>query len=107
MNWKLSFVAFTMLFLAELGDKTQLAVFTLTTQHKQPLPIFIGASLALTLVTLIAAYFGNYITRYVPIPILHTVAGLLFLGMGIFVLKEAFPVFWTTYGKKFLLGKLN
>ncbi|MDI3509025.1 MAG: Ca2+/H+ antiporter, family, partial [Clostridiales bacterium] len=41
MNWRLFLIAFGMLFLAEMGDKTQLAVFTLVTQHKQPLPIFL------------------------------------------------------------------
>jgi putative Ca2+/H+ antiporter (TMEM165/GDT1 family) len=44
MNLKLFFLSFWLLFIAELGDKTQLAVFTLVTQHKQPWPIFWGTS---------------------------------------------------------------
>lgn len=99
MNLKLFLIAFSLLFVAELGDKTQLAVFTLVTQHKQPWPIFLGASLALTLVTLLGAFFGHIITKYVPAIVLQTVAGLLFVGIGILVLKGCLPNFITTYLK--------
>ncbi len=91
MDLKLFLMAFGMLFLAELGDKTQLAVFTLVTQYKKPLPIFLGASLALILVTLIGALFGEAVSRYVPEAYLKLIAGLLFVGIGIFVLIEALP----------------
>ncbi|WP_162991265.1 TMEM165/GDT1 family protein [Biomaibacter acetigenes] len=88
---KLFFMAFGMLFLAEMGDKTQLAVFTLVTQYNKPLPIFLGASLALVMVTLIGALFGNLVARYVPTAHLKLIAGILFVGIGIFVLLEAVP----------------
>jgi len=91
MDLKLFFMAFGMLFLAELGDKTQLAVFTLVTQYKKPLPIFLGASLALVLVTLIGTLFGEVVSRYVPPAYLKLAAGILFVGIGIFVLIEAVP----------------
>lgn len=89
MNWKLFITAFGLLFLAELGDKTQLAVFTLVTQHKTFWPIFLGASAALVVVTLIAALFGDFIQEYIPTEYLQLGAGILFVGIGIFVLKEA------------------
>jgi putative Ca2+/H+ antiporter (TMEM165/GDT1 family) len=89
MDWKLFFMAYGMLFLAELGDKTQLAVFTLVTQHKSPIPIFLGASAALVTVTLIGAFFGELVTQYVPESYLQLGAGLLFILIGVFVLKEA------------------
>ena len=41
MNWKLLLSTFGLLFMAELGDKTQLAVFFMTCEHRKPLPIFI------------------------------------------------------------------
>ncbi|ADL12699.1 TMEM165/GDT1 family protein [Acetohalobium arabaticum] len=89
MNWKLFFTTYAMLFLAELGDKTQLAVFTLVTQNESPIPIFLGASAALITVTLIAAFFGNMITKYVPESYLQLGAGVIFIVIGIFVLKDA------------------
>jgi putative Ca2+/H+ antiporter (TMEM165/GDT1 family) len=91
MDLKLFLMAFGMLFLAEIGDKTQLAVFTLVTQYNKPLPIFLGASMALVLVTLIGALFGNIVARYVPTAYLKLIAGILFVGIGIFVLIEAVP----------------
>ncbi len=91
MDWKLFFMALGMLFVAELGDKTQLTVFTLVAQYKKPLPIFLGASAGLVLVTLIGALFGNLITKYVPAHILQFIAGILFVGMGIFILHSALP----------------
>jgi len=91
LDLKLFLMAFGMLFLAELGDKTQLAVFTLVTQYKKPLPIFLGASLALVLVTFIGALFGELVCRYITQTYLKQAAGILFVGIGIFVLIEAIP----------------
>ncbi len=91
MNWKLMVTAFGLLFLAELGDKTQLAVFTLVTQHKDPWSIFIGASVALIIVTFIGAFFGHLVTCYVPTVYLQAGAGILFVGIGMVVLWKAAP----------------
>lgn len=89
MDWKLFATAFWLLFIAELGDKTQLAVFSLVCQHRSPLPIFLGATLALTLVTFIGALFGQVVSKYVPMQYVQLVAGLLFLGMGIYILWQS------------------
>jgi Ca2+/H+ antiporter, TMEM165/GDT1 family len=91
MNWKVFFIAFGTLFIAELGDKTQLAVFTLVATHKDPMSVFFGAALALALVTLIGAACGQFVTRYVPTNYLQVAAGILFVGIGIFVLKDSLP----------------
>ncbi|MDI3534339.1 MAG: Ca2+/H+ antiporter, family, partial [Thermosediminibacterales bacterium] len=71
--------------------KTQLAVFTLVSNYKNPIPIFLGASAALILVTLIGTVFGHLVTKYIPANYLQFGVGLLFLGIGIFVLKDALP----------------
>ncbi|MDD3839285.1 MAG: TMEM165/GDT1 family protein [Clostridia bacterium] len=97
MNWKLFFTAFGLLFLAELGDKTQMTVFTLVTQNKQPVPIFLGASLALVLVTLLAVIFGDVIAKYIPVEILQVIAGTLFVVIGVVVLWGAIPDFITKF----------
>ena len=91
MDWKLAAVAFGTLFLAELGDKTQLAVFTLASQNSQPWPVFVGASTALVLVTFLGAFLGGFLTRYVPVGALQLIAGLLFVGIGVVTLTEAIP----------------
>ncbi len=90
MDWKLFGLTFATIFLAEIGDKTQLAVFTLVAQHQKIMPIFVGASLALTSVSLIGALFGSVVSKVVPTEYFQVVAGLLFVGMGIIILIRAF-----------------
>lgn len=74
---------FALLFVAELGDKTQLAVISMTAKHKMPLWIFIGATLALAAVTGIGVLGGEVLTRFVPEAILRKIAAVLFVGMGL------------------------
>lgn len=99
MDWKLTAVAFGTLLLAELGDKTQLAVFSLAAGNKKPWPVFFGASAALVVVTFLGAFLGGYIGRVVPPGTLQLVAGLLFVAIGIFTLVEAVPLFMRTFIK--------
>jgi putative Ca2+/H+ antiporter (TMEM165/GDT1 family) len=90
INWQVFLVAFSTLFIAEMGDKTQLAVFTLTTDSKEPFSVFLGASLALCAVTLIGVLFGGLVTRYVPPAYLRLGAGFLFIGIGVYTLYESY-----------------
>jgi putative Ca2+/H+ antiporter (TMEM165/GDT1 family) len=85
LNWKLLLSTFGLLFIAELGDKTQLAVLTMTCQHQRPLPIFLGATAALTLVTLIGVLCGQGLTQFVPADLLRKVAAVAFVIVGILV----------------------
>ncbi len=88
MDWKLAATTFGIIFLAELGDKTQLAVFTLAAQAKSPWTVFVGASLALVVVTLLGAYLGGFIANYIPPKFLHIGAGSLFIVLGVSLLWE-------------------
>ena len=99
MDWKLAAVAFGTLFLAELGDKTQLAVFTLSADSQKPWPVFAGSASALIVVTLLGAFFGGLVTKYIPPNLLQTIAGLLFVGMGILSLWNALPALIRSLGK--------
>jgi putative Ca2+/H+ antiporter (TMEM165/GDT1 family) len=74
---------FALLFVAELGDKTQLAVISMTAKHKMPLWIFIGATLALTAVTGIGVLGGELLTRIIPEMVLRKIAAVLFVVMGL------------------------
>jgi putative Ca2+/H+ antiporter (TMEM165/GDT1 family) len=79
---------FALLFVAELGDKTQLAVISMTAKHKMPIWIFVGATLALAAVTLIGVLGGELLTRFIPEVILRKIAAVLFVGMGILMWFE-------------------
>jgi putative Ca2+/H+ antiporter (TMEM165/GDT1 family) len=83
MDWKLSFAAFAAIFLAEMGDKTQLAVISMTASSGKPFSVFIGATVALTLVTLLGALAGGIVTRWVPEQVLTRLAAVLFVAIGI------------------------
>jgi putative Ca2+/H+ antiporter (TMEM165/GDT1 family) len=76
--------------IAELGDKTQLAVVTQTCKYRRPWPVFLGASLALTLVTLIGAVGGGLLGQWIPAGVLRAAAALAFVLMGVLIAREAF-----------------
>jgi putative Ca2+/H+ antiporter (TMEM165/GDT1 family) len=59
MDWKIFGTAFLTLFLAELGDKTQLAVITMTASTESKISVFLGASLALIVVTALGVLIGG------------------------------------------------
>jgi putative Ca2+/H+ antiporter (TMEM165/GDT1 family) len=80
--WKIIVSAFWMVFLAELGDKTQLQTMLLATQSKSVLGVFIGAASALVLSALIGVFAGTYITKYIPPHYLQLSAGVAFIVIG-------------------------
>jgi putative Ca2+/H+ antiporter (TMEM165/GDT1 family) len=90
LNFKLVMSTFLMIFLAELGDKTQLSIFALAANRKAFLSVFIGATGALILTTLIAAAVGSAIGRFIPEKVIKIVAGAVFIGFGALTLYEAF-----------------
>jgi putative Ca2+/H+ antiporter (TMEM165/GDT1 family) len=73
---------FALLFVAELGDKTQLAVISMTAKHKAPVWIFVGATLALAAVTGLGVLGGEMLTRVIPEAVLRKIAAILFVVMG-------------------------
>jgi putative Ca2+/H+ antiporter (TMEM165/GDT1 family) len=80
---RIFFTTFALLFVAELGDKTQLAVFSMTAKHRSPFWIFAGATLALAAVTLLGVLGGELLTRFIPEMVLRKVAAALFVLMGL------------------------
>jgi Ca2+/H+ antiporter, TMEM165/GDT1 family len=86
VDWKLLGSAFGLIFLAELGDKTQLATLALAASGKSRLVVFLGAASALVLTSAIAAVAGEAIARAVPVVWLRRVAGAAFVVLGVFYL---------------------
>lgn len=83
MNWKVMLATFTTLFLAELGDKTQLAVITLTANTRQPWPVLIGAVAALALVTALGVLVGGTLLQFVPEALVKKFAAGAFVVIGV------------------------
>jgi putative Ca2+/H+ antiporter (TMEM165/GDT1 family) len=87
--WNTLLSAFGLVFVAELGDKTQLAVLTQTCKYRRPWAVFLGASIALTAVTALGAIAGQVLGRFVPGNVLRMVAAAAFVVMGLLLAQEA------------------
>ena len=78
---------FFLVFIAELGDKTQLATMLLAAKSNSIMSVFIGSSFALICSSFIGVFAGAYITKYVPPYYIQNSAGVLFILMGILILS--------------------
>jgi Ca2+/H+ antiporter, TMEM165/GDT1 family len=87
MNWRILLTTFGIIFLAEMGDKTQLAAMTMAAETKQPWMVFIGASLALTCVSALGIAVGAIISNYLPLEWIKRIAAFSFILIGILVLS--------------------
>ena len=83
MNLPLLLSIFATVFLAELGDKTQLATVAISGTSNRPLAVFIGSSAALVLASLIGAIAGGSLSTVVPADWLQLMASLGFLAIGL------------------------
>src|SRR4051794_38938294 len=75
--YELSLTVFTVIFVAELPDKTALTAVVMATRHR-PMPVFLGTSVALTVQTLVAIAAGHLLSLLPARPV-HIAAGALFL----------------------------
>ena len=88
MDLKALWSTFAVVFLAELGDKTQLATFALSSSGRSRLAVLIGAASALVLTTVLAVAAGAAIGRFVPAVWLRRGAGVLMLALGAVLLLQ-------------------
>jgi len=89
MDLKLMATAFATVFMAELGDKTQLATLTFAAEGKSRWAVFIGAAAALVTSSAVAVLAGEAVSRVVPVLWLKRVAGAAFIAIGIWTLASA------------------
>lgn len=83
MDWKLFISTFGAIFIAELGDKTQLAALSLSAGSSSKLTVFAGSALALVMSSAIAVAFGEGISRFVSPVWLRRAAGAIFILLGV------------------------
>jgi len=86
MDLKLLFTTFATIFLAELGDKTQLATLAFSAEGKSRLAVFIGSAGALVLTSLLGVIFGAAIAKMIPPNTIKIGAGILFVVLGFWML---------------------
>lgn len=89
MDFKVLLTTFGLIFLAELGDKTQLATFAFAAESKSRLAVFLGSACALLLTSLLAVVFGSTISRLIPPNYIKLGAGALFVLLGLWMLLSS------------------
>jgi putative Ca2+/H+ antiporter (TMEM165/GDT1 family) len=90
MDWRVFLTTFGVIFLAEMGDKTQLAAMTMAAQSKRPWAVFIGSALALTAVSAIGVVVGSVVGNYIPLVWIKRAAAVAFIVIGVLILMDKF-----------------
>ena len=90
MDWRVFLTTFGVIFLAEMGDKTQLAAMTMAAESKKPLSVFVAAALALTAVSALGVVVGGALGHYLPLIWVKRAAAIAFIVIGVLILLEKF-----------------
>jgi putative Ca2+/H+ antiporter (TMEM165/GDT1 family) len=84
MNFFVLFTVFGILFVGELGDKSQLIIFNLVLElEEKPYKIGLGATLGFAIIVSIGVIFGNIFTQFIPVSIISVISGFIFIIIGI------------------------
>jgi Ca2+/H+ antiporter, TMEM165/GDT1 family len=90
MDWRVLVTTFGMVFLAEMGDKTQLAAMTMAAQSGRPWAVWVGASLALACVSAIGVAVGGVLGNVLPLIWIKRAAAVAFIVIGALMLLGKF-----------------
>jgi len=88
MFLKTFLTTFGLIFLAELGDKTQLLTMSIASKNKTFLPVLLGAILALIVSSLIAVSLGAIINQHIPKHYINIIPGMIFIIIGVWILFD-------------------
>jgi putative Ca2+/H+ antiporter (TMEM165/GDT1 family) len=83
MNWQLLGLSFITVFIAELGDKSQLAAIALGGCSKYPKAVFFGSVVALLLASFLGVLVGGEISQWLPPHVLKAIAAVGFAVLGV------------------------
>ncbi len=87
MDWKIFSTIFVSIFIAELGDKTQLATMLFAADKEvNKYTVFFAASAALIIASAIGVLAGSIMSEYINEKYLHYIAGFGFIAIGVFTL---------------------
>ena len=96
-RWREMATAFSVIFIGEFGDLTQIQAANLTVKYHDvsngSLAVFIGSSLALIAISFLGAFGGKALVRILPMARIRKIGGVVFLGMGVYTVLQIFHVF--------------
>lgn len=84
---------FITFFLAEMGDKTQIATIALAAHYGAPLMVVIGTTLGMLVADVPAVFVGNKFAEKIPMKLVHSIAAGIFAVMGLLTLLQAEKLF--------------
>lgn len=90
-KWRIFGSTFLTIFLAEMGDKTQIATLLMTAQSHSPWVIFLGAATALIATSLVGVLLGRWLASRLSPQILDRAAAIMLLTMAAMLLWEVIP----------------
>ncbi len=82
--WREALTAFTVIFIAEFGDLTQIQAANLVAKTHQPWFVFAASSSALVCIAALGSFAGQMLVRRIPLARIRLLGGLIFLGLGIY-----------------------
>lgn len=85
MSFKVFLITFSTILIAEIFDKTELALISLAIKEKNKISIFLGAMFAFFLATILAILLGEIIHRFISPRIIRYLSGGVFIVVGIFI----------------------
>jgi Ca2+/H+ antiporter, TMEM165/GDT1 family len=88
--WGVWLSTFVTIFLAEMGDKTQLATMLMAAQSRSPLSVLLGAGTALIATSLVGVLLGRWISKLVSPKTLDLLAATLMIGIAVMLSIEVF-----------------
>lgn len=75
-------------FIVEMGDKTQIATIALGARFESVIPVMMGTTIGMMIANVPAVFLGNEIIKRVPLNVVRTIAALLFLAIGVWLLLQ-------------------
>ena len=88
------------LFLGELGDKTQLIVFNISLEHEKKYKVGIGATLGFGAIVTLGVVFGTVITNLIPLNLISFISGIVFVLIGVLDARNLKPLYEQHYKSK-------
>jgi len=88
MEWKIFWSTFALVFMAELGDKTQLATLGISADGGHAPTVFVASSAALVLSSLIAVVLGSAAKTWLPREAVRICSGIFFVAAGVLILLK-------------------
>ncbi len=87
-RWREISTAFTVIFIGEFGDLTQIQAANFSAKTHRPLEVFLASSLALIIVSFVGAYGGQLLQRVVPLKKIRLGGGIVFAGLGVYTMVK-------------------